>query len=254
MLAALLAVVVAAVAVPLILLGSRSSEAPGPPSAAIVDQLALTYPNPDFVQSATDTLEEAGYTVDYYPGEEVTVDFYRDLPTHGYDYLVLRVHSAGILHEGGGRTSTDKPFLFTAEPYDGRKHVEDQMAANVAGVHYSEDDPDFLFGIGGGFIRSSMKGDFDSATVIVMGCDVLKSDTAASAFVDKGAGTVIGWDGGVSADHTDAATEHLLRHLLVENMTPAEAVAQAMAEVGPDPSHGSKLVLYPPQASASAAQ
>ena len=232
--------------------GAGSSEPPGPPTAAIVDQLALTFPNLDFLQAATDTLEEVGYAVDYYPGEEVSVDFYRDLPTRGYDYLVLRVHSAGILHERGGRTSTDKPFLFTAEPYEGTKHVEDQMAGNLAGVHYSEDDPVYLFGIGGGFIRSSMKGDFDGATVILMGCDALKSDTAASAFVDKGAGVVIGWDGGVSASHTDAATERLLHHLLIDKLGIQEAVARTMTEIGPDPSYGSKLLVYPPEASASA--
>ena len=31
--------------------------------------------------------------MDYYPGEQVTVDFYRTLPLRGYDVLILRVHS-----------------------------------------------------------------------------------------------------------------------------------------------------------------
>lgn len=42
--------------------------------AAIVDQLSLTYPNQTFTQTATNTLKQAGYSVDYYPGEEVTVE------------------------------------------------------------------------------------------------------------------------------------------------------------------------------------
>ena len=49
-------------AVPSYSLLSRGS---GPPRAAIVDQLSLTVPNPDFVESATETLERAGYIVDY---------------------------------------------------------------------------------------------------------------------------------------------------------------------------------------------
>src|SRR3989304_7907679 len=49
----------------------------GPPKAAIVDQLSLTYPNPDFVQDATDTLQLAGYQVEYFPGEETDVGFYQ---------------------------------------------------------------------------------------------------------------------------------------------------------------------------------
>ena len=53
--------------------------------AAIVDQLSLTYPNQTFIETATNTLKQAGYSVDYYPGEKVTVEFYRNLPTHGYE-------------------------------------------------------------------------------------------------------------------------------------------------------------------------
>jgi len=59
-----------------------SSEQPGPPRAAIVDQLSLTSPNQAFVQEATSMLEGAGYAVDYYPGEQVTIEFYQDLPRH----------------------------------------------------------------------------------------------------------------------------------------------------------------------------
>ena len=43
--------------------------------AAIVDQLSLTFPNQTFIETATNTLKQAGYTVDYYPGEKVTVEF-----------------------------------------------------------------------------------------------------------------------------------------------------------------------------------
>ncbi|GAG23053.1 unnamed protein product, partial [marine sediment metagenome] len=66
---------------------------PSGPRAVIVDQLSLSQRNPDFTASATDILEQADYTVDYFPGEQVTVDFYRNLPTHGYDLIILRVHS-----------------------------------------------------------------------------------------------------------------------------------------------------------------
>ena len=49
--------------------------------AAIVDHLSLTAPNQTFIQTATNILKQAGYTVDYYLGEEVTVEFYRNLLT-----------------------------------------------------------------------------------------------------------------------------------------------------------------------------
>ncbi|NIW13776.1 MAG: hypothetical protein GWN31_07570, partial [Candidatus Thorarchaeota archaeon] len=43
---------------------------------AIVDHLSLSQPNQTFIQTSTNILETAGFTVDYYKGEEVTVEFY----------------------------------------------------------------------------------------------------------------------------------------------------------------------------------
>src|SRR3990170_1695590 len=72
---------------------------PAGPSAVIVDQLSLTYPNPAFAEAATETLEEAGHRVEYFAGEQVTVDLYRSLPRRGYDLILLRAHSGRIRTE-----------------------------------------------------------------------------------------------------------------------------------------------------------
>ena len=44
------------------------------PRAAIVDQLSLSFLSPSFVRRCTAILESAGFSVDYYPGKEVTVE------------------------------------------------------------------------------------------------------------------------------------------------------------------------------------
>lgn len=54
--------------------------------AAIVDHLSLLASNQSFVETATNILEQAGYTVDYYPSENVTVEFYSDLPLYARAY------------------------------------------------------------------------------------------------------------------------------------------------------------------------
>ena len=41
-------------------------------------------------------LRDAGYSVSYYQGEQVTVDFYRELAARNYDLVILRVHSAHV--------------------------------------------------------------------------------------------------------------------------------------------------------------
>jgi len=73
---------------------SRPDAKPGPPRAAIVDQLALTDPNPEFVAAATRELQSAGYVVEYYKSELVTVDFYRSLPRRSYEFILLRSHAS----------------------------------------------------------------------------------------------------------------------------------------------------------------
>jgi len=232
--------------------------------AAIVDQLALTEPNPSFSESATELLQGAGYTVDYYPGEQVTVDFYRDLPTHKYDLLVLRAHTARFEEES--LTLTDPVrrqevldafgqdvFFFTAEPYDKTKYVEEREKFRLFAVRYRAAYGDErFFGVTPYFIESSMRGDFDGATIIMMGCDGLLFDNTPKALVERGAKAVIGWDALVSAAETDAATERLLQHLAVEGLPLGEAIAKTMADVGTDPSYGASLRVYPRDAASLA--
>jgi hypothetical protein len=229
-----------------------SSEQSGPPRAAIVDQVSLTDSNPAFVQAATSMLEGAGYAVDYYPGEQVTIQFYQDLPSHHYEVVILRVHSARFQTDAG--VLTDDVVLFTGEPYDRQRYVAERKAGILARVRYFETNPvSYFFGVTAKFVESRTKGGFEGATVILMGCDGLRSNKMAEGFVRKGAEAFISWDDLVSSDHTDAATERLLQHLVVDKLGAQESVTRTMTEIGPDPSYGSKLLVYPAEASASAA-
>ncbi len=216
-----------------ILNGGGEPSNPRPNTAVIVDQLSLTAPNPQFVESATDTLEEAGYTVDYFPGEEVTVDFYRDLQTADYKLIIFRTHSSRLVGQWAGNLYAQTAF-FTSEPYDRTAYVEEQRAGRLAQVAAREGSPVF-FGVGAEFVRSSMRGNFEGSTVIMMGCNGLLTDTTAQSFLDRGAIAAITWDEEVSAVHTDAATERVIELLALQGMTPEEAVAQAATDVGPDP-------------------
>jgi uncharacterized membrane protein len=195
---------------------------PTGPKAAIVDQLSLTEPNPAFAEETTAVLRDAGYDVDYYPGEKVTVDFYRNLPSHGYDLIVLRNHSA----------RRPDSALFTSEVYDPGKYVDEQNDLRLVKVSYPSGG-DIYFGVRSDFITTSMKGRFDGTTIVLMGCNGLTTSRTAEAFVEKGAKAVVGWSELVSADHTDEATEHLLQHLVADGEDADEAVAEAMQRASP---------------------
>jgi len=242
--------------------GQERYDGSAPMTAVIVDQLQLTSPDQAFVDGATRTLRAAGYTVDYVPGEQVTVDYYRELPSRGYGLVLVRAHSGFVLRDpqpaGGARVSGDT-FLFTSEPYSEDTHVDDQESRRLSVAYYVDTgleslDADELlrafqtepryFGIKPGFIQSSARGRFRNSTVVLMGCNGLSTDSLAKAFVRKGARAVVGWDEAVTAGHTDDATELLLGHLLSEKLSTEEAVARTAAEVGPDPTYGGKLTLY----------
>lgn len=209
--------------------------------AALVDHLSLTAPNQTFIQKATGTLEQAGYIVDYYPGEEVTVEFYRNLPTHDYRLIILRVHSGFIM--GGGTTI----FLFSSEPYSTRKYVYEQLTDQIAMTRLSGGGSTY-FGINENFVKLSMKGTFNNATIIMMGCNGLTHTTMAEAFTQKGAQAYLSWNEPVSASRTDTSTTQLLQSLLIKRQTIRQAVENTMKEVGPDPAHNSTLTYYPPKA------
>lgn len=216
------------------------------PKAAIVDQLSLTYPNQTFVQTATNTLAQAGYTTDYYPGEKVTVEFYRNLPTHGYKIVVLRTHSALV--------STDKPpvTLFTSEPYSQTAYVYEQLRDQVGWVTYrfengTPKEPTY-FGIGPLFVKDSMNGEFQDSVIVMMGCNGLTYTDMAEAFIQRGAKVYISWSNAVLASHTDLATTRLLQHLLTDQRTVDEAIEDTYRDVGADLTYSSRLLAYPREA------
>ena len=223
---------------------------PGPKTAAIVDQLSLTQPAPDFIRQATSLLRQAGYAVDYYPGEEVTVDFYRYLPTRHHDLIILRTHS-GLVEAvdlaTGGRTTEEFVGLFTSERYSETKYHDEQQPrvgrlAPLGSASYSGSGNAY-FSIGPTFIEDSMKGHFNDAAIIMMGCDGLRSQRTAQAFLDRGAKAFVSWSLPVSASHTDRATARLLELLVGGDVGIGEAVARTAADVGPDPWYGAELRL-----------
>ena len=210
--------------------------------AAIVDHLSTSWPNPTFVKECKAILEGAGFAVDYYQGEQVTVELYRALPTHGYKVILLRVHSAYI-HKYLSLA------MFTSEPYSKQRYVYEQLRNRVASGYiepYRKGDPRYLV-ITDKFVRFSMKGAFNDALIIMMGCTGIKK-CAATAFLQKGARAYVGWDGPVSAGQTDRATIRFLNHLLIERQTIARAVGQTMAEVGHEPRYKSTLLFWPIEA------
>jgi hypothetical protein len=208
---------------------------------AIVDQLYSVSPNPAFIDRITKEVESLGFTVDIYRTDDVTVDFYRQLPSHGYKLIIFRVH-AGLL-ENEARRRKDI-WLFTSEPYSRIRYYFAQLRNQVTAAKTTvSDEP--VFAISSKFVTDCMRHNFANIVIINMGCAAFYSDEMAEAYIKRGASTYMAWDVSVGLDYVDDATMTLVDKLCSKGLTISQAVSETMKEKGPDPNNNAFLKYYP---------
>ena len=224
------------------------------PKAAIVDQLYSLHPNPTFVDEMTGLLEECGFRVDIYQGKQIDVEFYRELPEHGYQVIIPRAHSGLMAQRETPDVLAERTtYLFTDEVYSERKYVLEQVNDQMVSAEMAKDYPR-VFAVNARFIMKSMNDRFNNTAMIMMGCSTLCLEDIAAAFSLQGASTYVGWDRFVSIDHVDEATIYLVEKLLVDEFTVEKAVAATMAEKGHDPVFDAILKYYPQERGAHTIQ
>jgi len=220
----------------------------GNATAAIIDQLSSFQENDDFIGNATKELEDYGFEVDLYQGSNITVDFYRQLPTYGYKLIIFRAHS-GILEQDGEVML--RTVLFTNEDYTESRYALEQVYEQLV-MGGACPNCTMMFGITPEFVRAQavwgqatdMEGRFDNTVIIMMGCSGIALPDLAQAFIDKGASIYLAWDRSVDLYYVDEATPCLIHGLCAEELTVREAVDSTMAEIGADPQYGAELKCY----------
>lgn len=181
-------------------------------TAIILDQLTIKKElvNSNFNSTCASILGSSGYNLQYYPGEDVTISFFKDLPAKSGKVIIIRAHSAI-------RDDTDWVDLFTSESFRDGKYVDLALSGQISKAKMYSFDDDY-FAIGPTFVNSSMKGQFeDGSLIILMGCNSLNSTSMAKALVGRGARVVVGWTSWVDANYTDSYTLQLLQYLFAEN-------------------------------------
>jgi|SRR2546430_10675706 len=205
--------------------------APGPESrpinmlsAAVIDELSITDPDPSFLANATGSLAARGFHVDYYSPGQATVSFFQILPTLGYGLLIIRTHA-----------STDA--IITSQPYSQSQYVWPQLTGGLSDEKISNGID--YFAITSDFVSNQMRGNFQGATIIVTGCQSLEKTDLAAAFIHRGAAAYVGWDDMVSLQYADASTA-----ILVDLISQGKPVVDAVQTVAArDPVYHSRLVL-----------
>ncbi len=217
-------------------------------SAAIIDQIHDSNPNPEFQQKVKQYMQESGYKVDIYTTDDITVDFYKKLPSMNYEFIYIRTHSLEDL------TSEQPTFLFTGEKYDIEKHTNEQQLGQIAkgSPIYEQELSEILknkesltdkmyFAIGSKMIDELMVGSFPQSVIIIGGCESLRSEDLATSLMYRGASTVVGWDGTINSDENDEAMLLLLEMILSGNSDIIDAARLINEKYSPDMEHHTEL-------------
>ena len=207
--------------------------------AVIIDQLNDELPNPEFQGDVTRILEDAGYQVDLYTTKEITVEFYKKLPSMNYNFILIRSHG------GEGDPNEEYPTrLFTGEKYSKEKYTLDQLSGQVGYgfPFYDEQLQEFqekhenpydhaYFTISSKMIKEGMVGTFPESTIIVGGCQSARSHDLMESLIRRGAGHVLGWDASIGSVDNDKAMIVFLEDIFVNKVTLYDAAAKINKEM-----------------------
>ena len=204
--------------------------------AVIIDQLDRDLPNPSFQNQTMQYFTKAGYEVDLVTYDDITIDFYKNLPSMDYDFIVFRSHALAIYG--------DKPssWIFTGEKYTPKKYIQEQLAKDLisravpyrvslaADLGYDTASKDRHFIISAKFVKDLMIEKFPNSVVILGGCDTLAHPDFGHAFIERGASSVIGWSGLVGAHENDQVIMSLVEDLVIEKSEINDAVDSVMED------------------------
>jgi len=248
---------------------NATSNYEGPPRAAIIDQLHDEIPNVYFQNQAIEYLETAGYQVDLFTTEQLTVDFYKKIPTMNYEYIVFRTHAIG--NDGQDSTEKLKVSLFTGEKYRDDKYITEQLSGQIgkgapymntiieASVNLSEmdnsnqtrvevitpfesiDNSNPYFVIGPKYVDEVMEGKFPNSVLVLGGCSTLSNPSLANSLINRGASSVVGWDNLVGSANNDSMILAFLENHLINNMEIQDAVEIVKENTPKNTRHGANF-------------
>jgi hypothetical protein len=200
-------------------------------TAVIIDSIAS---NSNFKQRSLEILTENGYKVQYVSGENVTVDYLKNIPAKK-DMYIFRVHSTCI---------NNRTWIFTGEKYTTESYPILQLTDLIHKARPSLESG-YYFCISPDFIREYDQGSFKDGTVLMMGCEGFSSMDLAEAFCAQGAIAYVSWDGNVCLKHTDETFITLLDALCARKLSISASIMYTKTIIGDDPVYYSTLKYYP---------
>jgi len=218
------------------------------PLAVIIDQLHDFIPNPYFQEKTIQHLELAGYKVDVFTTEDITVDFYKNLPSLNYKYIVIRTHG---LEDPKYNNAT---FLFTGEKYDINKYIPEQLSGQLGkGAPIYGEERDLIeqknesledrmyFLVGSKLVDELMVGKFPDSIILIGGCESVRNKDLAKSLILRGASDVVGWDRTIGSIENDRVMLAFLEKTLVDKEKIQDVIIELNDEYSSDLQFSSKL-------------
>ncbi|MCZ6582216.1 MAG: hypothetical protein O6761_03475 [Thaumarchaeota archaeon] len=219
--------------------------------AAIIDQLDDLVPNKAFQQKAQEYLENAGYDVDVYTTEDITVDFYKKLPSMNYKFIYIRTHSFEIPRDD------NNTYLFTGEKYDINKYIQEQLFDQVSeGMPiYGEElmqpqesnelvEDQTYFVVGSKLVDELMVGEFPQTLIVIGGCESVRKHDLAKSLIIRGASAVVGWDRSIGSMENDLVMIALFEEILINKINISDSIVSVMEKFGPGLQYSSELHYF----------
>jgi hypothetical protein len=218
------------------------------PLAVIIDQLHDSIPNLYFQEKATQYLELAGYQVDIFTTQDITIDFYKNLPSMNYKYIVIRTHGLEDPKYNNGT------FLFTGEKYSVNKFIPEQLSGQVgkgapiyelerSQIKEEELDLDerMYFLVGSKLVDELMVGKFPDSVILIGGCESVRNKDLAKSLILRGASEIVGWDRTIGSIENDRIMLAFLEKTLVDKEKIQDAVIELNDKYSSDLQFSSEL-------------
>jgi hypothetical protein len=200
-------------------------------SAIIIDSIN---DGQEFKTQSNLLLSQSGFQVKYVSGENVTVEFFKNLPEKN-DLYIFRVHSTCI---------NNRTWIFTGEKYRPESYPLLQLADLIHKAKPSLDSG-YYFSVSPELIQQNNKNRFKDGAILMMGCEGLDSNDLAQVFCFEGASIYLSWDCYVCLEHTDQTFLALIDALYTRKLSISESIAYIILTIGNDPIYNSSLKYYP---------
>lgn len=187
-----------------------------------------------YMRSIIYSLERAGYVVDYYKDENVTIELFKKIDDEGYD--VIYINSHGFIDSQGLFA------LFVREKLNSENALlyQGDIAENLIGYLEEGNLAGYLYVTPKFFLRYGNDTRFPGTVIFVDACYSGNNTSLAEVFLILGANCFIGWDKSVNVIHGIMMDGLFFHEACRHNKTIEEAIRKTRK----DPESGASLVYF----------